>query len=104
MIPLILFEAHPIWFGEGPRTDLWVASQVWTHSKSTSAFAASSSLPGFLYNILQFGIVQYSSAPHVAFAASFNKVATVALEMLMESQVGIFQSSGNWGRLKDTLL
>jgi len=96
LFPLILLVAHPIgWSGVGgPRTDFWVASQVWTHSKSTLAFAASSSLASLIYNILQFGIVQYLSATHVAFAGNFNKAATIPLAIL----VGIDSlPQGKWG-------
>jgi len=96
LFPLILLVAHPIgWSGQdGPRTDFWVASQVWTHSKSTFAFAASSSLASLVYNILQFGIVQYLSATHVAFAGNFNKAATIPLAIL----VGIDSlPQGKWG-------
>jgi hypothetical protein len=97
LLPLILTVAHPIkWSGyEGvPKTDFWVASQVWTHSKSTFAFAASSSLASLVYNILQFGIVQYLSATHVAFAGNFNKAATIPLAIL----VGIDKlPQGKWG-------
>merc|ERR1712032_1278295 len=94
-IPIMLV-AHPIgWSGQSdPRTDFWVASQVWTHSKSTFAFAASSSLASLVYNILQFGIVQYLSATHVAFAGNFNKAATIPLAIL----VGIDSlPQGKWG-------
>merc|ERR1712032_234307 len=94
-IPIMLV-AHPIgWSGQdAPRTDFWVASQVWTHNKSTFALAASSSLASLIYNILQFGIVQYLSATHVAFAGNFNKAATIPLAIL----VGIDSlPQGKWG-------
>merc|ERR1712222_152847 len=96
LFPLIMLVAHPIgWSGQdGTRTDFWVASQVWTHSKSTFALAASSSLASLVYNILQFGIVQYLSATHVAFAGNFNKAATIPLAIL----VGIDSlPQGKWG-------
>jgi len=96
LFPLLFLVAHPIgWSGQdGPRTDFWVASQVWTHSKSTFAFAASSSLASLIYNILQYGIVQYLSATHVAFAGNFNKAATIPLAIL----VGIDSlPQGKWG-------
>jgi hypothetical protein len=97
LFPLILLVAHPIgWSGseEIHRTDFWVASQVWTHSKSSFALAAGSSLASLVYNILQFGIVQFLSATHVAFAGNFNKAATIPLAIL----VGIDKlPPGKWG-------
>jgi len=96
LLPLILIVAHPIgWLPSSEtRTDFWVASQVWTHNKSTFALAASSSLASLIYNILQFGIVQYLSATHVAFAGNFNKAATIPLAFL----VGIDTlPQGKWG-------
>jgi len=96
LFPLVLIVAHPIgWLPSSEtRTDFWVASQVWTHSKSTFALAASSSLASLIYNILQFGIVQYLSATHVAFAGNFNKAATIPLAFL----VGIDTlPQGKWG-------
>merc|ERR1712032_667716 len=57
LFPLIMLVAHPIgWSGQdGTRTDFWVASQVWTHSKSTFALAASSSLASLIYNMVTGG-------------------------------------------------
>jgi len=95
LIPFILFMPHPVnWPGFGVSTDIEVAKQVWANSKSTFALAFSSSLASLVYNILQFGIVQYLSATHVAFAGNFNKAATLPLALA----VGIDTlPGGKWG-------
>mmetsp|Transcript_89095 Transcript_89095/g.251992 ORF Transcript_89095/g.251992 Transcript_89095/m.251992 type:complete len:473 (+) Transcript_89095:98-1516(+) len=85
LLPFVFLLQHPVkhWDGVGYTNDAWVVGQVWEHSKSTFIFGASSALASLVYNILQFSIVQYLSATHVAFAGNFNKAATVPLALLV---------------------
>jgi hypothetical protein len=86
LLPFVFILEHPVkhWAGvDGYKTDAWIVAQVWENSKSTFIFGASSAVASLVYNILQFSIVQYLSATHVAFAGNFNKAATVPLALLV---------------------
>jgi len=91
----ICLISHPVpWQGVGNMTDWQIFIEVCILSPTTVVYACISGVLALAYNTLQFSIVQTLSATHATFAGNFNKVATIALGVIIGLE-HILQ--GNWG-------
>merc|ERR1712217_936454 len=92
--PIFLYP-HPVnWPDHGAMTDYTIFKIVLSKSPFTVGLAALSGALSLAYNTLQYGIVQYLSATHVAFAGNFNKALTIPLALLVGLET---LPPGKWG-------
>lgn len=70
------------WPDQAPMTDWEVFRMVFELSPGTLGLVALSGVLAFMYNVLQYLVVQTLSASTTAFAGSFNKAASIALSLL----------------------
>merc|ERR1712060_963273 len=92
--PIFLYP-HPVnWPNHGNMTDWSIFQIVLSKSPGTVGLAALSGALSLAYNTLQYGIVQYLSAAHVAFAGNFNKALTIPLALLVGLET---LPPGKWG-------
>lgn len=64
-------------------TDLQVLLKVLGTRPSVMGYVLISGVLAFMYNVLQYALVQRLSPTYTAFAGNFNKAATVALALLL---------------------
>lgn len=83
LMPALLF-AHPTgWPGHSSMTDVQVLLKVLGTRPSVMGYVLISGVLAFMYNVLQYALVQRLSPTYTAFAGNFNKAATVALALLL---------------------
>merc|ERR1712187_757587 len=91
----IFLNPHPVnWPNHGNMTDWSIFKIVLSKSPATVGLAALSGALSLAYNTLQYGIVQYLTATHVAFAGNFNKALTIPLALLVGLET---LPPGKWG-------
>lgn len=89
LMPIAFFVQKPVpgeWhlvLGRDHMSDWEILRGVWALNKQTMFWLALSGVLSFLYNIIQFSIVQSLSPSATAFGGNFNKATLIFLTLLM---------------------
>merc|ERR1719373_562494 len=89
LLPIALFVQKPVpgaWpevFGRTTMSDFEILKGVWSLNKRTMMWLVLSGVFSFVYNIIQFSIVQTLSPSAAAFGGNFNKAALIFLTLVL---------------------
>eukprot|EP00449_Zooxanthella_nutricula_P010050 CAMPEP_0198518722 /NCGR_PEP_ID=MMETSP1462-20131121/19280_1 /TAXON_ID=1333877 /ORGANISM="Brandtodinium nutriculum, Strain RCC3387" /LENGTH=469 /DNA_ID=CAMNT_0044248315 /DNA_START=79 /DNA_END=1488 /DNA_ORIENTATION=- len=89
LLPIAFFVQKPVpgaWpevFGRTTMSDFEILKGVWSLNKRTMMWLALSGVFSFVYNIIQFSVVQTLSPSAAAFGGNFNKAALIFLTLLL---------------------